>query len=66
VTTAGALTNAAKPRGDQAILLSVTHPANRMGDMVLDDSVAVQLERIIKEQHMLSKIKEYGLSPRRS
>lgn len=65
VPIAGALNNAAKPRGELANLLSVTHPSSRMVDMVLDDSVAVQLARIVKEQRMLSKIKEYGLSPRR-
>lgn len=65
VPISGAFNNAARPRGDLANLLSVNHPANRVGDMVLDDSVAVQLARIIKEQRMVSRIKEYGLSPRR-
>ena len=65
VPIAGALNNAAKPRGELANLLSVTHPSSRIVDMVLDDSVAAQLARIVKEQRMLSKIKEYGLSPRR-
>ena len=65
VPIARAVSNSGKPRGELANLLSVTHPAIRMADMVLDDSAAAQLARIIKEQLMLSKIKEFGLSPRR-
>ncbi len=65
VPIAGALNSANKQRGELANLLSVTHPANRLGDMVLDDGAASQLARIIKEQRMLARIKEHGLSPRR-
>lgn len=60
-----AIGSAAKPRGELANLLTVTHPANRLGDMVLDDIAANQLQRIIKEQRMLVRIREHGLSPRR-
>lgn len=65
VPIAGALNSANKPRGELANLLTVTHPANRLGDMVLDDLAAKQLARIIKEQRLLARIKEHGLSPRR-
>ena len=65
VPIAGALNSANKPRGELAKLLTVTHPVNRLGDMVLDDVAAKQLARIIKEQRMLARIKEHGLSPRR-
>ena len=65
VSIAGALSSANKPRGELANLLTVTHPANRLGDMVLDNVAARQLARIIKEQRMLARIKEHGLSPRR-
>lgn len=65
VPIAGSLNSANKPRGELANLLTVTYPANRLGDMVLDDVAAKQLERIIKEQRMLARIKEHGLSPRR-
>lgn len=65
VSIAGALNSANKPRGELANLLTVTHPANRLGDMVLDDLAAKQLARIIKEQRLLARIKEHGLSPRR-
>ena len=65
VPIAGALNSANKPRGELANLLTVTHPANRLGDMVLDDLASTQLARIIKEQRLLARIKEHGLSPRR-
>lgn len=57
--------SATKPRGELANLLTVTYPANRLGDMVLDELASSQLQRIIKEQRMLVRIKEHGLSPRR-
>ncbi|MHB1116496.1 AAA family ATPase [Sideroxydans sp.] len=60
-----AIGSAAKPRGELANLLTVTHPANRLGDMVLDETASSQLQRIIKEQRMLARIREHGLSPRR-
>ena len=60
-----AIGSAAKARGELASLLTVTHPANRLGDMVLDEVAASQLHRIIMEQLLLSRIKEHGLSPRR-
>lgn len=56
---------AAKPSGELASLLTVTHPAIRLADMVLDDQASNQLQRIIKEQRLLARIKEHGLSPRR-
>ncbi len=67
VPIAGALGSgsAAKPRGELANLLTVTYPPNRLGDMVLDELASNQLQRIIKEQRLLARIKEHGLSPRR-
>lgn len=60
-----AIGSATKPRGELANLLTVTYPANRLGDMVLDELASNQLQRIIKEQRLLARIKEHGLSPRR-
>lgn len=65
VPIAGTLSNSTKHRGELAGLLTVIHPASRLGDMVLDEVVAMQLARIIKEQRQLARIKEHGLSPRR-
>ena len=57
--------SASKPRGELANLLTVTYPACRLADMVLDEQSASQLHRVIKEQRLLTRIKEHGLSPRR-
>lgn len=65
VPIAGALQSGGKTRGELASLLTVTYPANRLSDMVLDDQASQQLARIIKEQRLLARIKEHGLSPRR-
>lgn len=65
VPIAGALNNSAKPRGELAGLLTLTQPANRIADMVLDEFAAMQLARVIKEQRQIARIKEHGLSPRR-
>lgn len=60
-----AIGSVAKPKGELSTLLTVTYPANRLSDMVLEDVSSNQLQRIVKEQKLLSKIKEYGLAPRR-
>ena len=57
--------SASKPRGELANLLTVSYPACRLADMVLDEQASSQLNRIIKEQRLLARIKEHGLSPRR-
>lgn len=54
-----------KPKGELAGLLTVTHPSSRLADMVLEEQSASQLQRIVKEQRQLARIKEHGLSPRR-
>jgi len=54
-----------RPRGDLAGLLSVSYPKVRLSDMVLDDALAEQLQRVIREQRHAPRILEHGLSPRR-
>jgi len=54
-----------RPRGELAGLLGVDYPKNRLGEMVLDESLAYQLNRIIREQRQASKLLSHGLSPRR-
>ncbi|MCU7906910.1 MAG: ATP-binding protein [Candidatus Thiodiazotropha sp. (ex Epidulcina cf. delphinae)] len=54
-----------QPRGELANLLEVTYPKTRIGHMILGDTIANQLTRIIKEQHHFAKIRSHGLSPRR-
>ncbi len=54
-----------RPRGELAGLLSVDYPKNRLGEMVLDEPLADQLKRVIREQRQASRILAHGLSPRR-
>lgn len=54
-----------RPRGDLANLLAVSYPKSRMVDMVLDELLFNQLERIIREQRQAARILAHGLSPRR-
>jgi SpoVK/Ycf46/Vps4 family AAA+-type ATPase len=54
-----------RPRGELAGLLTVTYPKSRLGDMVLDDELASQLERIIREQRQAALLLSNGLQPRR-
>lgn len=61
----GKLVHLARPRGELANLLTVAYPKSRLVDMVLDSNVLAQIERILKEQKLLSRIREHGLSPRR-
>jgi SpoVK/Ycf46/Vps4 family AAA+-type ATPase len=62
---AGKLVPLNKPRGELVGLLSVSYPHTRLSEMVLDESVSMKLQRMIKEQRFFSKLKEHGLSPRR-
>lgn len=54
-----------RPRGELSSLLTVSYPKTRLGDMVLDDTLAEQLKRVIREQRHATRILEHGLSPRR-
>jgi SpoVK/Ycf46/Vps4 family AAA+-type ATPase len=54
-----------RPRGDVAGLLTVSYPKARLSDIVLDATLAEQIERIIREQRNAPRILEHGLTPRR-
>ena len=54
-----------RPRGELAGLLSVDYPKNRLDEMVLDESLAYQFKRIIREQRQATRLLSHGLSPRR-
>jgi SpoVK/Ycf46/Vps4 family AAA+-type ATPase len=60
-----ALSHAAKSRTELGSLLSVSEPDDRFADMVLGDSAKLQLNRLVREQRMMTRIREHGLSPRR-
>ncbi|ROP62248.1 ATPase family protein associated with various cellular activities (AAA) [Enterobacter sp. BIGb0383] len=59
------LAGAAKSRTDLGNLLSISEPDYRLSDVVLEASAESQLQRIIREQRMMNRIREHGLSPRR-
>lgn len=61
----GGATPISRPRGELANLLAVSYPKSRIGDMVLDDVLTDQLNRIIREQRQASHILAHGLVPRR-
>lgn len=61
----GKLVSLAKPRGELANLLHVSYPKSRLADMVLDAGVVAQIQRVLTEQRLNTRIREHGLSPRR-
>lgn len=61
----GKPTPISQPRGELASLLSVSYPKLLFSNMILDDEIKLRLNRIIKEQRNIAKIREHGLSPRR-
>ena len=54
-----------RPRGELASLLEASYPKNRLGEMVLDATLAEQIQRVLREQRHAGRIAEHGLSPRR-
>ena len=61
----GQPTPISRPRGELANLLTVSYPKVRLGDMVLDEALEQQIQRVIREQRHATRILEHGLSPRR-
>lgn len=59
------LASAAKSRTDLGNLLSISEPDYLLTDVVLETSAEAQLQRVIREQRMINRIREHGLSPRR-
>lgn len=55
----------ARPKGELASLLSVSFPSRRLSDMVLSKPLLEALQRVLKEQWHLSKLRSHGLPPRR-
>ncbi|PTT87831.1 ATPase, partial [Pelomonas sp. HMWF004] len=55
----------ARPKGELASLLTVSYPSRRLSDMVLAPPVLAGLQRVLKEQRHLSKLRSHGLHPRR-
>lgn len=55
----------ALPRGELAGLLSVSYPATRMSDLVLEPAVRSQLERVLLEQRQTDLLRTQGFRPLR-
>lgn len=55
----------AKGISDTSGLLVASHPKNRLSDLVVSDKVRYQLDRIVREQRFMARLKDHGLSPRR-
>lgn len=52
------------PSGEAADLLEPVSPSVKLRDLVLNDSLQDRINRILKEQQNLSRLKERGLRPR--
>lgn len=52
-----------RPRGDLSELLSVLYPKTRLSDLILNQQLSQQLEKIVKEQRNINKLRSYDLSP---
>ena len=61
----GSLVPIGRPSGELANLLEASYPKARLSDMILDDALAQQIERVIREQRHAGRIVEHGLTPRR-
>lgn len=54
-----------RPRGELSNLLAVSYPKVPLGEMILDDTLERQIQRVIREQRHAARILEHGLAPRR-
>ena len=54
-----------RPRGELANLLEASYSKARLGEMIMNDVLADQIRRVIREQRHAGRIVEHGLSPRR-
>ncbi len=55
----------ARPKGELSSLLAVTYPHARLAEMVLNNEVQGQLQRILKEYRNQAQLREHSLSARR-
>ena len=51
-----------KPRGELSGLLEVSYPKLKLADMVLSPVISMRLNRLLKEQIQIQKIRSFGLS----
>jgi len=55
----------AQPRGDLGDLITASYPDLKFADMVLSDELAKSLDRVLRENRNLEKLRSHGLRPRR-
>ncbi|MGF1645972.1 MAG: AAA family ATPase [Kineosporiaceae bacterium] len=55
----------ARPRGELSDLLSVSYPEARLADLVVDESLAGRLQRIVLEQRQSEALLAQGFRPQR-
>jgi hypothetical protein len=55
----------AKSLKDSDGLLAISHPKYKLSDLISSDDVRGKLERLIREQRHITKLKNHRLSPRR-
>jgi len=55
----------ARGRRDSSGLLVATKPSGRLNDLIAPPELKTRLERVIREQRHLARLKSHGLSPRR-
>lgn len=55
----------AKPKGELSELLTVQYPQEHLQQMVLSGAVEQKLQRVLREQRNIERLKSHGLSPRR-
>jgi len=58
------IVSVAQPLGDVAELLEQVPSTVKLSDLVLEDSLAKRVERVLREQQNLSRLKENALRPR--
>ena len=63
-TDGAALYLPGRARGVCSSLLETSYPKSRLGEMILGNTLAEQIERVIREQRHAGRIIEQGLSPR--
>jgi SpoVK/Ycf46/Vps4 family AAA+-type ATPase len=64
-TFKNAAVSIAKGVSDSSGVLVAYHPKNRLSDLILSEKVAAQLNRVVREQRLSSRLKDHGLKPRR-
>jgi len=53
------------PKGELSGLLAVSVPQTRLSEMVLDDPIREQLDRLLREHRAADKLRAHGLQPAR-